>query len=267
MAKITPEMRTQYNTEAKEYQDKIAESLKKEVATKATITANSTDTAYKKIDLAQLMIYVSSLYMAQNELSIKILGVKNNDVLNDARKILYKAIIYLEEVVTNIIDMPYSELIKNYNTYPNYSLKKRLELMKKLGFNINALEAAFGDNSKWKWSFVEIKGRYTVVLKNFVDMRVVQKAYFDPSNTEYEDAITYMRLVTKHIDAASKDYRDKYELSTRRLDDMKDAIRFLYSRYRVAIAINDSKTAEEVKKKAAIWKDKMLADQKKGLCK
>mgnify|MGYP006988912838 CR=1 FL=1 len=56
------------------------------------------------------MIYVATTYIALNNLSVELLDVKNNDMLNDARKILYKAIIYLEEVVTPAIDVQYSEI-------------------------------------------------------------------------------------------------------------------------------------------------------------
>ena len=60
-------------------------------------------------------------------------------------------------------------------------------------------------------------------------------------------------------------YRDKYELSTRRIDDMRDAIKFLLARHKLCLAIGDKNNAEEIKKKAIIWKDKMDADQKSGL--
>ena len=52
----------------------------------------------KKVLLCEDMIYIASLYMAENALSVKVMDVKNNDALNDARKMIYKAIIYLEEI-------------------------------------------------------------------------------------------------------------------------------------------------------------------------
>ena len=210
------------------------------------------------------MIYVASLYMAQNSLSLKILGVKNNDALNEARKILYKAIIYLEELVTNVIDIPYSDLVKNHETIQDKPIAERYYLIRKLGLAINLLEIAFGDNSKWKWSFVELKGRYAVVAKNLIDMRNSVKAYFDPNNEDYETTVLYVRLIIKQLEASAAGYRDKYEVSTRRLDDMRNAIKFLLARHKLAIAIGDKTNAEEIKKKALVWKDKMDADQKAG---
>ena len=60
--------------------------------------------AYKKLQLAEDMVFVSSLYMAENSLSLKILEIKNNDALNESRKTLYRAIIYLEDIVMNFIE-------------------------------------------------------------------------------------------------------------------------------------------------------------------
>ena len=52
--------------------------------------------------------------------------------------------------------------------------------------------------------------------------------------------------------------------SSRRLDDMKNAINFLLALRRVSVALGESESAEELKKKAMTWKEKMEADQKAG---
>ena len=60
-------------------------------------------------------------------------------------------------------------------------------------------------------------------------------------------------------------YRDKYEMSSRRIDDMRNGIRYLLALRRLYIAVGNAEQAEEVKRKALVWKDKMDADHKKGL--
>lgn len=263
MAKISEQTRLEFAEAIKPYQSKIHATLGKEKTVINSI-ANAPDAAYKKLMLCEDMIYIASLYIAQNSLSIKILDVKNNDALNDARKILYKAIIYLEEIVTNLIDVPYADLAKNYEAIVNVDINKRYYIIRKLGLAINLLEVSFGDNSKWKWSFVELKGRFVVVAKNLVDMRKAAKAYFNPSDPEYETTVLYLRMLGKLIEASAASYRDKYELSTRRIDDMRSGIKFLLARQKLYLALNDVKNAEETKKKAIVWKDKMDADQKSG---
>ncbi|MCR5401713.1 MAG: hypothetical protein K6E78_08995 [Treponema sp.] len=264
MSKISEESRKELQEAIQPYQLKITALLSEEQAAVKTFSQKDPETPYKKVDLCEKMIYIATLYMAENSLSWKILGVKNNDALNDARKIIYKAIIYLEDIVTNTIDIPYLDLKKNYDSIIKIPVDKRYYIVRKLGLAINMLEDAFGDNSKWKWSFVELKGRFVVVAKNFVDMRQAEKSYINPSSDDYETTVLYMRLLAKQLEASASGYRDKYELSTRRIDDMRNGIKFLLARHKLALALRDSKTAEEVKKKAIVWRDKMEADQKSG---
>ena len=222
MAKISETTRGQLAEAIKPYQKQIDDLLAKEKALIELMKSEHAGEAYKKLQLAEDMVFVSSLYMAENSLSLKILEVKNNDALNEARKTLYRAIIYLEDIVTNFIDVPYSELSPKWENIANTPIAKRYMLMRKLGLAIRLLKDAFGENSKWKWSFVELEGRFTA------------------------------------------GYRDKYELSTRRIDDMRNAIKFLLARHKLCLAIGDKTNAEDIKKKAVIWKDKMEADQKAG---
>lgn len=264
MAKISDESRQELSDAIKPYQLKIAALLSQEKAVLGSLDSKDSGTPYKKIELSEAMLHISTLYMAQNDLSLKILGVKNNDALNDARKIIYKAIIYLEDIVTNTIDIPYSDLIKSYDKIKDVPVEKRYYLVRKMGLAINMLEEAFGDNSKWKWSFVELKGRFVVVAKNYVDMRLAEKVYKDPGSDDYEPTVLYMRMIAKLLETSAAEYRDKYELSTRRIDDMRNGIKFLLARHKLALVLRDSKTAEEIKKKALVWRDKMEADQKSG---
>ena len=145
MAKISESTRLEFAETIKPYQSKILAILAKEKTTLNSINGNAPDSCYKKLMLCDDMIYVSSLYMAQNSLSLKILEVKNNDALNEARKILYKAIIYLEELVTNFIDVPYSELAKYHENIKDKTIQERYYLIRKLGLAITLLEDAFGD--------------------------------------------------------------------------------------------------------------------------
>lgn len=264
MAKISEQTRLEFAEAIKPYQSKITATLGKEKTVLNAINSGSDNAAAQKLMLCDDMIYVASLYMAQNSLSLKILEVKNNDALNDARKVLYKAIIYLEELVTNFIDISYNELTVNHEKIADKDVTSRFYLIRKLGLSINLLEIAFGDNSKWKWSFVELKGRFAVVAKNFINMREAAKDYLDPNSPNYETTVLYIRLISKVLDSSASGYRDKYELSTRRLDDMQNAIKFLLARHRLCLAIGDKTNAEEIKKKALVWKDKMDADQKSG---
>ncbi|MCR5436519.1 MAG: hypothetical protein K6E97_05605 [Treponema sp.] len=265
MAKISEETRENYAQAIKPYKDKIAQILSKEKTMLASMHKGDADLELKKITLCEDMIYISSLYVAQNSVSLKLMEVKNNDALNESRKILYKAIIYLEEIVSNFIDCPFSDLAPYHEKISSVDIDRRYLIIRKLGLSIQVLKDAFGDNSKWKWSFVELEGRFTTVTKNLIDMKEANKDYFDPRSEHYETTVLFIRLIIKLLNNAANGYRDRYELSTRRIDDMRDAIKYLLALRKVYIVLGQSDQAEEVKKKAVVWKDKMDADHKKGL--
>ncbi|MDR9859173.1 hypothetical protein [Treponema socranskii] len=264
MAKISETTRGQLAEAIQPYQKQIDDLLTKEKTFIDLMKSDHAGEAYKKLQLAEDMVFVSSLYMAENSLSLKILEIKNNDALNESRKTLYRAIIYLEDIVTNFIDVPYSELSSKWENIANTPVAKRYLLIRKLGLAIRLLKDAFGENSKWKWSFVELEGRFAAVAKNLIDMKKGARDYFEPSSVDYETTVLYIRKLQKLLDASANGYRDKYELSTRRIDDMRNAIKFLLARHKLCLAIGDKTNAEDIKKKAVIWKDKMDADQKAG---
>lgn len=264
MAKITNEDRELFKKESKQYEDLIKAELEKEKEMLTVIKGDPVGVEYKKMILAEQMIYIATLYNAINTASVKILEVKNNDALNDGRKMLYKALIYLEEIVTNLVNATQEDVSEKMDAIANTPLEKRYFLVRKLGLAIQMIIDAFGDNSKWKWSFVELEGRFAAVAKNFYDFKNYIKAYFDPSNPDNENSILYLRLIKRLLDKSATAYRDKYELSSRRLDDMRNAINFLLALRRVSVALGESDAAEELKKKAQTWKEKMDADQKAG---
>ena len=124
---------------------------------------------------------------------------------------------------------------------------------------------AYGDNTKWRWSFVELQGRYATVAKNMMDMRYASKTYFDPRSSDFDTTIFYLRLIKKLLNESATNYRDRYELSTKRIDDIRLAINYLLALRRINIMLNEKDEAEELKKKIIVWKNKMESDQKSGV--
>ncbi len=267
MAKITEESRRIFNTKIASHKDEIDRIFENEKSLIASMDKNAPDNAYKKIRVTEELIHASTLYVLINNLSLALLETKNTDALNEGRKTLYKAIIYLEEIVTNLIDAPFDEYKDEVEQIANISLEKRYELVRKIGLAIRLIVDAYGENTKWKWSFVELEGRFSTVAKNIVNLKDVIRIYFDPRNPEYDTAVFYLRLIKKLLAQSADGYRDRYELSTRRIDDMRLAINYLKALRRLHIVLDEAVDAEEVKKKALVWKSKMEIDQKKGVSK
>jgi len=265
MAKIANESRELLASKSEPYKNEINKLLDKEKNILNLIAKDSSGVAYKRLLLAEDMIYISTIYMTINNLSVEIILAKNTDALNEARKTLYKAIIYLEEIVTNIIDAPFSEYEDKLQQISNIPLEKRYFIVRKLGLAIRLLMDAYGENTKWKWAFVELNGRFAVVAKNMLDMKVVSKTYFDPRSQDYDTTIYFVRLVRKLIAQSADQYRDRYELATRRIDDMRNALLFLSAQRRFCIILNEKDESEDLKKKGQVWKDKLENDRKKGI--
>lgn len=265
MAKITAENRELFASKMQPYKDTIDTVLEKEKTFIAAMAQNEQANAYKRVELAEDMIYITTLYVLINNLSVEILTTKNTDALNEGRKSLYKAIIYLEETVSNLIDAPYAEYEDKVEQIADVPLVKRYELVRKLGLALRLVVDAFGDNTKWRWAFVELQGRFSTVAKNMIPMKAALKIYFDPRSANYDTVVFYFRLIKKMLGESADGYRDRYELSTRRFDDIRLGINYLAALRRFHIMLEESAEAEEVKKKALVWKTKMEDDRKKGI--
>lgn len=246
------------------YKKMIKEATEREGQVLAAIKTDATGAEYKKLDLCDEMIGIATYYMQINALTVELVNTKDNEALNNARKMLYKAIIYLEEVVSNFVDATTTDLEERLAAIAEFSVEKRFYLVRKLGLSITLLIEAFGENSKWKESFVELQGRFATVAKNLLDLKQAVKDYFDPNSADYDNSVLYIRLIRKLYDQSATAYRDRYELASHRIDDMRMAIQFLSGARRVAIALGESDEAEEIKKKAGVWKQKVDIDQKKG---
>jgi len=263
MAKISNEARHLYMEKAKRYKDAVDGLLLREKNILVVIEKDPNGASYKRLILADDMLNLSSNYGVMNSMSTVMLGVKNEDALNEARKALYKSVIYLEEIVSNLIDVPYSEYEEKLNAISSFDPARRYGMVRKLGLAIRLVEDAYGDNTKWKWAFVELEARFAAVSKNLFDLKNAV-ANMDMRAPDYESTTYHLRLMKKLLMQAADRYREKYELSTNRIDDFKQAISFLGALRRIDVLTGDRDEAETVKKKADIWMVKLEADQRRN---
>lgn len=264
MAKITEEARQTYGEQVAVYQQQIDALLIREKNMLMMIEKDPNGASYKRLMLTDEMLFLTTLYLCKHSLSVALLGVKNEDALNDARKTLYKAVIYLEEVVSNFIDVPFSDYSERIEEIRNLPETKRYYLIRKLGLAIRLVLDAYGENTKWRWTFVELEARFATVAKNILDLKTASKDGLDPHSPDYDDTVYHLRLVKKLLQQAADRYREKYELSTGRIDDFRLAINYLLALRRIHLILNERNEAEEAKKKADIWKEKMETDHKKS---
>ena len=261
MAKVSEEARTKYFEKVKQYKRQIELSLQQEGKIKSVINSGEGAVEYQKISLAEENMTILSNFILMNELSLGLLGIKNENYLNDARKTCYKTIIYLEEVFSDFIDAPYGDYSEKLEKVADYPDNDRFRLIRLLGLSIQRVKDGFGENSKWKWSIIELEARLSTLSKNVIDLKKFVPG-MDPRSEGFRERVEHFRLTCRLLQAAADNYRMKYELSTSRIDDFKAAINYLAALKRFYTLTNQKREIEELKKKIDIWKAKMDADLK-----
>ena len=132
MAKITEESRERFETRTTPYRELIKKYQAREKMLLDKIKQSESGTALTKIQLVEDAIYIATIYIIINKVSVAILETKNNEALEQARKSIMRANIYLGEVVTKLIDAPYSEYSEKLEELDSYSVEKRFYLVSKL---------------------------------------------------------------------------------------------------------------------------------------
>lgn len=262
MGKLSAEAKNRYFEKVKEYKQNIDQMLQREQSILSLIKKDDTGAEHKKVALADERLNLASWYLVMNRMSVALLGVRNDAFLNDARKSCYQSVIFLEEVVTNLLDVPYSDYKEQLEKIDGIEDSKRYVLSRKLGFTIASVEDDFGDNSKWRWSFVELEGRYATVTKNLINLKTVI-AGLDPRVDGYQSRLGHLNLAKELLQRSADRYREKYELSTLRIDDFKLAIGYLSALRRIHTLLGETTPADVVKKKIEVWRTKMDTDEKK----
>lgn len=260
MKKISKEAKRRYDDRIKEYRAKIEEisSICKELDT--TIKTKPEEVNYERLKLSNENLNLLSYYLLMNSLSVSLLGIRNDGFLNEARKCCYKSIISLEEIVTPYVDSPFSDYEEGLQSIDRYLDKDRYKLICRLGYSIDSVKQGFGENSKWRWSFVELEGRFAAVTKNLINMKTFI-AQLDPRVEGYSKRLAHLNLSQRLLQQTADRYREKYELSSLNLEDMRKALVFLSALKRIHILLGEVEKAEVVKKKIDVWKTKLESDQ------
>jgi hypothetical protein len=262
MAKISNQERTQYLEKTKKYRVFIDACIDREKEILKVIQQDPEDSTFKRLSLVEEMLNLTSYYIIENGISRSVLKTRNEDALNEGRKSVYKSVIYLEQIVTGLVDAPYSEYEGQVEQIAFLNAQQRYLLIRKMGLAITLLENAYGENTKWKWAFVELEGRYAALAKNIIDLRNAI-ANTDPRSPNYAPTVYHLRLVKKLLTQAADRYRERYELSTNRIGDFETGILFLVALRRIHLLLRDNEEASAVKRKLDIWEAKLKNDKQR----
>jgi hypothetical protein len=125
-------------------------------------------------------------------------------------------------------------------------------LIKKVGLTIDLIKNAYGMNTKWKWAFVDIEGRFATVTKNLFDLKNATQN-MQTGTPGFETAVYHYRLICKLLDQAGDRYMQRYQLSTKRAEDIllamacMGALKYIYS------CLGDRENSEKAQKKFLSW--------------
>jgi len=262
MARITEQDRIACQEKSKRYSKQVNALLETEKKILGDLSENPNDASIRKLGLVNEMLNLTSNYIAINGVSQAVLKTKNEEALNDGRKSLYKAVIYLEEIVSNYVDAPFSDYEEKLSAIESFDPNQRYNLVRKIGLAIDLLEQAYGDNSKWRWTFVDLEGRFAATAKNIIDLRHALENS-SPESPYYDSTVYHLRLIKKLLQQSADRCREKYELSTSQTSDFKMGISFLAALKRLHGLLAESEEAEAIKKKLTIWTTKLDSDTKR----
>ncbi len=262
MGKITQEQRNRYFEIVKEYRKTIEAGVAKERTLLDLLAKDDSAAAYKRLVLAETALDLSSWYILVSTLSVSMLGIKNEDYLLEGRKTLVRALKYLEDTVTATLDGPYSDYEERLAEIKDFDAASRFKLIRKFGFAIQSLEDAFGENSKYGWSFLEIWGKYGALAKNLVDLRsAVTDLGFDSPIRPI--VMGHLAIVKQTLQRCADKYREQYEIYTHKPQDFRQAIVYLSALRRLYMNLGERDEAETTKKKMDVWNAKLEAESKR----
>jgi len=263
MGKITQEQRNRYFEKVKEHRKTIEAGLAKEKTLLDLLAKDEVGAGYKRLKLANDALDLCSWYMLVNTLSVSLLGIKNEDYLLEARKTLVRAMKYLEDTVSSYIDAPFSDYEEKLGEIKDFDADGRFRLLRKLGFAVQSLEDAFGENSKYSASFLEVWGKVATIGKNLLDLKAVVSD-MDFSSPNRATVIGHVALVKQLLQRCADKYREQYELYTHKVQDFRAAVVYLQALRRLHLVLSEREEAETLKRKVEIWSTKLETDLKKA---
>ncbi len=214
---------------------------------------------YRAISIANESLKMISLCVNITDDMAFLRGVKNESYLNEGRKIFYNILLTLEKVFSDFINLEPTEIQAVTEKMTKFDPARKVIFFRKMGFTLDRISQAFGEKSKYKWTFVDMFSRYAVLMKNSMNFKELLAR--DPRKDFFEENEVLINILFDLLNKASDKLREKYELATKEVTDMNKAIKILDELRRIYTLTNDNNAVDEVKKKMEVWTEKLEKDQ------
>jgi hypothetical protein len=259
---ITKAEKVAYNNYVKEHQVEIEKARGRVKEVTAKMKSMPAITGYLNIESILEYLKIIKLYIKMNDISQDMLGQKNETFLNNARKEVYKVLQLAEDIVGNELDRSLKENEEFLDKIEKVDPAQILNLMQMMLDVINRLIKGFGEGSKWKWSFVDIHGRISIVIKNFINFSALQK-YRDPRMEFFKERRDLLKLCKKIMGMAAQQFRTRYEVSTKVPADLIKSIELLSCLRKINVLTGDSDEAVKLKNTIDALRERLESDERK----
>ena len=246
MAVVSKAEKAAYNDEIKDIKrevDQIKKSINEAFSKRKK---NPNILRYYSLEMASKEMDAIDNFVKMNDLSIEMLKIKNNTYLENARKEFYKVLQHMEEVVGADLDRSLKENDEYLATINKFNPKQILAFVQRMHRILNTLKNKFGQESKWKWSFVEWQARAAVITKNITSFSEIAK-YRDPRVEFFHERRELMQLSKESLTEAARQFRTKYEMAGKARDDLKKSIDYLAALRKIHVLFGEDTEATKLK--------------------
>ncbi|HCL56695.1 MAG TPA: hypothetical protein DHW82_06760 [Spirochaetia bacterium] len=258
---ITLQMKNAYRQKEEAFKEELArikDHIKKMEDEIKVSTDNYND--YRQIAIANEHLAMVTLYINITEDMETLKGVKHESYLNEGRKAFYNVLLSLEKVFTDFIPLEPTEIQKKADSIPKFDPARKIILFRKIIFILNNLEKGFGEKSKYRWAFADMFVRFAIIFKNAMNIKDLTTR--DPRKPFFEENEILTNMLFDVLSRSSDKLREKYEISTKKVIDMSNALKILEELRRYFVLFKETASAEETKKKIDVWEDKLQKDMK-----
>jgi len=219
---------------------------------------------YYNLEISTYLMSTIELYLKMNELSLTMLGIKNSSSLDASKSNFSKVLLLLKETVGDEVER---DSLKENEEYlariDRLNPRQILDFLIRLDRIFFDLRSNMGEESKWKWLFVELQAKLAVITRNFINFSDILK-YRDPREPFFRDRNEHLRMAKNALEEAAKQYRTKYELSAKSREDLKKSIECLEALRKIHFTVGESNEADKIKTTIDAAKQTLEAGDKKN---
>ena len=261
MATVSKAEKAAYNDEIKDIKREVETTKKAINEALGKKKKHPAIAGYYNLELASREMDAIENFMKMNDLSMEMLNLRNSTFLENARKEFYKVLQYLEEIVGNQVDRSLRENDEYLATIKQINPSQILKFVQRMHRILNELIRNFGQDTKWKWSFVEWQARAAIITKNITSFSEVAK-FRDPRTEFFYERRELMQLCKDSLTEAARQFRTKYEMAGKARDDLKSSISYLAALRKIHVLFGEDTEATKLKNIIDAAKMALEADDK-----